>query len=457
MAKVVGNLKELIGEAATNYISLNAEDFKSTTPGPAGIDGPIGPQGVGVHHLKGTSTTQSEGDFAYPGETDTYTFYPDANETYPLGWFRVRNGYDAYQYAVAAGYPGTEVDFYLELANLREYYEQVVVDTANVDAKAAQVDIDATQVAVDRVVVEDARDVTVAAKDTAVASSEVVQSIFLGAKTSDPALDNEGNPLVIGVMYYNTVSGTLRIWDGVEWSLGAFSVAGAVVSFNSRDGAVVLTNSDVTGAVGKDLSDAIKYSEADKVLTDVNKISLSTDTSIVAGVGEITWNGAENTIDVGLNGATLQVGQEQFIRVRNNTASSIVNGAMVMATGALGNSGRITVAPANVTQGNERLVLGVVTETIEAGADGFVTTFGKVRGIQTNGANYGETWVDGDDLYIKNADSGALTKVVPGDGELKMAVARVISSHATNGTLFVRVTNIDENSAKHYVNRIEEW
>lgn len=243
--KVVGNLKGLIGEAARDYISLNTEDFKSETPGPQGNEGPIGPQGVSVHHLKGTSTTQSEGDFAYPGETDTYTFYPDANETYPLGWFRVRNGYDAYQYALTAGYPGTEADFYLELAGVREYYEQVAADTGVVVEKAAQVGIDTAQVAADRVVVEDARDEAVTAKNIAVDSADTVQQVFLGAKTADPTVDNDGGPLVVGVMYYNTVSGTLRIWSGTEWSLGAFSAAGAVVSVNGRDGAVTLSKSDV--------------------------------------------------------------------------------------------------------------------------------------------------------------------------------------------------------------------
>ena len=243
--KVVGNLKELIGEAARDYIAINAEDFKSTTPGPAGAAGIQGPEGVGVHHLKGTSTTQSEGDFAYPGETDTYTFYPDANETYPLGWFMVRNGYDAFQYAVTAGYPGTEEDFYLELANTREYYEQVAADAAAVVANTAQVGADANQVAIDKGVVENAKDAAIAAKNIAVGSSDSVQSVFLGAKASNPSVDNKGNPLAVGVMYYNTLSGTLRIWNGSVWNLGAFSAAGAVVNVNGREGAVTLTSSDV--------------------------------------------------------------------------------------------------------------------------------------------------------------------------------------------------------------------
>lgn len=63
--------------------------------GPAGATGSQGVKGdtgIGVHHLKGTSTTQLEGDFGVAGETDTYTFYADAGETIPLGWFIVTNG-----------------------------------------------------------------------------------------------------------------------------------------------------------------------------------------------------------------------------------------------------------------------------------------------------------------------------------------------------------------------------
>lgn len=116
--KVVGDLKGLIGEIAADYIGTNSESFRSNVPGPAGADGPIGPIGVGVHHLKGTSTTQNEGDFAYPGETDTYTFYPDANETYPLGWFNVRNGQDPYNYAQDGGYVGTREDFAESLSSI---------------------------------------------------------------------------------------------------------------------------------------------------------------------------------------------------------------------------------------------------------------------------------------------------------------------------------------------------
>lgn len=426
--KVVGDLKGLIGEIAADYIGTNSESFRSNVPGPAGADGPIGPIGVGVHHLKGTSTTQNEGDFAYPGETDTYTFYPDANETYPLGWFNVRNGQDAYNYAVTAGYTGTEADFYLELANVRAYFEQSEVNAASTSADAVQTAADREAVAADRVIVIDAKAIVLAAKDATVESADTVQEIFLGTKASDPIVDNQGNPLVIGVMYFNSTSGTLRIWSGTAWSLGAFSVAGAVVSVNGRDGAVEIVNADITTAVGKDLSDAIKYSEADKLLTDVNKLTLSTDTNLTAGAGEITWSQDDRTANIGLgNGVVLQVGQEMMSLVRNGTEVTIGNGVIVMVTGSVGNSGRLVVAPYDGTS-DASLIIGITTESIVSGADGLVTSYGKVRGLNTS------AWPEGTVLYVNNSGFG-----LSETASLTMKIAAVITSHAANGVLMVRV------------------
>lgn len=72
-----------------------------TTPdltGPQGVKGDTGDKGdtgISVHHLKGTNTTDPEGDFGTFGELDTYTFYGDAGETINLGYFVVRNGITA--------------------------------------------------------------------------------------------------------------------------------------------------------------------------------------------------------------------------------------------------------------------------------------------------------------------------------------------------------------------------
>ena len=241
---------------------------------------------------------------------------------------------------------------------------------------------------------------------------DMFDDTYLGAKASDPTLDNDGGALQAGALYFNSTNNSVKVYTGTVW-LALSSI------------------------------DAYTKTETQTALP---KVGFDTSNVVVPSVGQVAWNQDESTLDLGLNGAILQIGQEQLIKVRNNTGSTINNGKAVMAIGTIGNSGRITIAPANLTQANAKYILGIVTENIAAGADGFCTVFGKVRGIQTNGTNYGETWVDGDVLYVKDSGSGALTKTVPNDTQVKLPVAIVISSHASNGTLFVRVNSIDENA-----------
>ena len=72
----------------TVYVTPSLKGPKGDT----GSQGVKGDQGISVHHIKGTSTTDGEGDFATYGEIDTYTVYADADETINLGFFRVNNG-----------------------------------------------------------------------------------------------------------------------------------------------------------------------------------------------------------------------------------------------------------------------------------------------------------------------------------------------------------------------------
>lgn len=72
----------------TVYVTPSLKGPKGDT----GNQGVKGDQGISVHHIKGTSTTDAEGDFGVYSEIDTYTVYGDANETINLGFFRVNNG-----------------------------------------------------------------------------------------------------------------------------------------------------------------------------------------------------------------------------------------------------------------------------------------------------------------------------------------------------------------------------
>lgn len=259
--------------------------------------------------------------------------------------------------------------------------------------------------------------------------------------SSGTATNIEYNNVTSGLTATNVQDALDEIVDEINTPVGT---VGTYRSVTTDAQGRVISGTNPTTVAGYELTDVYTKTEVQTVLP---KVGFDTTNVTTPSAGQMAWNIDENTVDLGLNGATLQIGQEQLVRVRNNTGSTIVNGTAVMATGTLGASGRVTVAPANINGSTYKYMLGVVTESITAGADGFCTVFGKVRGIQTNGVNYGETWVDGDVIYVKDSDGGALTKVVPTGTQVKLPIAIVIKSHGTNGTLFVRVTPIDENAS----------
>jgi hypothetical protein len=182
-----------------------------------------------------------------------------------------------------------------------------------------------------------------------------------------------------------------------------------------------------------------------------DSITLNTEAAVPTSPaqGQMWWDADEETYSLRQNGAILQLGQEQQWHITNNSGVQINDGNTVMATGALGASGRITGSMMDGSDPlNGRYLLGLATETIPNGEDGKVTSFGKIRGIDTSGATYSETWEDGDILWVDPVNAGALTNVEPSGDLLGMPVAYVVKAHASTGTLAVRITAINENLIK---------
>lgn len=47
---------------------------------------------------------------------------------------------------------------------------------------------------------------------------DAFNDIYLGAKASDPTLDNDGDALVAGQLYFDTVNDVLKVYDGTNWA-----------------------------------------------------------------------------------------------------------------------------------------------------------------------------------------------------------------------------------------------
>ena len=58
------------------------------------------------------------------------------------------------------------------------------------------------------------------AANSAAAAATALDSFddrYLGTKSSDPTLDNDGNALLTGALYYNTTTQTMKVYDGANW------------------------------------------------------------------------------------------------------------------------------------------------------------------------------------------------------------------------------------------------
>jgi hypothetical protein len=56
-----------------------------------------------------------------------------------------------------------------------------------------------------------------AARDATLAAYDQFDDRYLGTKTTDPTVDNDGDPLVAGSLYFNSVSGVMRLYTGSAW------------------------------------------------------------------------------------------------------------------------------------------------------------------------------------------------------------------------------------------------
>ena len=277
-------------------------------------------------------------------------------------------------------------------------------------------------------------ELTINANDTSIEWSEVQNK-------PDPTISVNISGDITGsgsVTLTDLNNGTLNI---TNMTLESAGTAGTYRSVTTDSNGRVVSGTNPTTIAGYSISDAYTKTEVQETLPS---IGLDTTNAVApTRAGQFKWNQEEGTADLRLqNGVTLQLGQENNRLVRNNTGATISNGTVLIATGSLGASGRITVGPATGLFDGAKNIYGIATQDILNGADGYCTIEGKVRGINTSGSTVGETWTDGQILYVKPNDNGRLTNVEPAYGELKVSIAKVIHAHATNGLLEVRTTSV---------------
>jgi hypothetical protein len=75
---------------------------------------------------------------------------------------------------------------------------------------------------------------------SAAASYDAFDDRYLGSKAADPSVDNDGNALLTGALYWNTSANEMRVWNGAAW----------VVSYLPAGAYLQLTGGTLSGNLG---------------------------------------------------------------------------------------------------------------------------------------------------------------------------------------------------------------
>ena len=102
---------------------------------------------------------------------------------------------------------------------------------------------------------------------------------FLGTKTSDPTVDNDGNALSVGAVYYNSVANEVRFYNGSSWEAPSTSAAtSATNAASSASTASTQATNASNSASAASTSESNASSSASSALSSKNAAETALDT-----------------------------------------------------------------------------------------------------------------------------------------------------------------------------------
>lgn len=106
---------------------------------------------------------------------------------------------------------------------------------------------------------------------------------YLGTKASDPTLDNDGNALVIGALYFNSTTGRMRVYTSLGWVDTNSNVAGIMNTFEfvATGGQTTFSGNDANGSLLSYTQGALIVSLNGAVLRPGDDYTATNGTSIV--------------------------------------------------------------------------------------------------------------------------------------------------------------------------------
>ena len=256
-----------------------------------------------------------------------------------------------------------------------------------------------------------------------------------------------------------TTTGTsgAATYDNTTGVLNIPQYQGGVTSFNTRTGAITLTSSDVTTALGYtpvtnartltingttfDLTANRTWSVGTVTSVGLSMPSAFTVTnSPVTGSGTLTVAGA-GTASQYIDGTgalqtfpTVVDSGALVTEVYNNTGATLTKGTIVYITGGQGNLPTVSKALAT-GDATSAQTFGFVRSDITNMNNGYVIVAGKLGDLNTNGLG------NGTQLYLSPTTAGQWTTTKPLAPDHLVYVGIVVRDHPTQGVIEVIIQN----------------
>jgi hypothetical protein len=253
-------------------------------------------------------------------------------------------------------------------------------------------------------------------------------------------------------------AGRLYVMDGngtgIRWSLYNFTNTPAVTDDNTK-GYQIGSHWTLDNGTTYVCSDA-STGAAVWAIQQIDYLDFNTAAGHTVAEGELAWNDTLGTVNLGLKGGNTisNLGQHIHARVVNKTTPLVAltkaGYEVVIVSGATGQRLSVKLAKAD-NDANSAGTLGVVCENIAGNQEGFICSVGQLTNINTTGSLQGETWADGDSLYLSPTVFGGVTNVKPSAPFHEVRIGYVEYAHINQGKIYVKIDNGYELDELHNV------
>jgi hypothetical protein len=224
-------------------------------------------------------------------------------------------------------------------AATKNYIDTIFGSTTSAAASASAAATSATNAANSATSASGSATTATNAANAAAASYDDFDDRYLGPKTSNPTVDNDGNPLQTGALYFNTSAGEMRVWNGSSW----------VAAYLPAAGYVSKTGDTMTGELAINVNSsnaALRVTQSGSgFVIQVEDTSSDTTPFVVRADGRTVIGGTTNYGIAGLTNPQLTVNESEAVisAVTWNGASSGFNASLQLNRSRSSTQGSYTV------------------------------------------------------------------------------------------------------------------